>query len=120
MIKIPSWKINELYNLPTKVTKYTNIINISTHNKNSLNEASIECLDIFLNEARDLGWYPFITEVYNNNLEFEYVYSIDKDEYIFELYMLEKELTAFKDIGFIDEAKAKVLQNKISTFKEMI
>jgi hypothetical protein len=55
------------------------------------------------------GWYPFVSEIYNDNFIYENVVKINKDEIIFQLLVLEKEINKldFLDLD-IDTVKEKI------------
>ena len=64
-----------------------------------------------------MGWYPFVSEVFNTN-EFnpvlERISTIRKDEYIFQVLMLEQEvdiLSQFSDVDII-ELKSRIQKAK--------
>ncbi len=88
MKKIPSWQLNENF-------------------KKELKE--------FLNEAEDNGWYPLVSETFKGkDLAYLFeVFTISKDNYIFDLLMLEKELDLIVEFGDIDrQFTLKVQQNQ--------
>lgn len=82
-------------------TIFDEIISIATSNINELPDNDLSCLVELLDNARECGWYPFVSVYYySNGVEFddriEEIAEIKKDPYIWEVLMLEKELPIIK------------------------
>jgi hypothetical protein len=98
-------------------TKFDDVIALAVSHENELNENDLTSLNEFLDDMRDNGWYPFVSKIMESvdSIDtLEYVYSIPKDEHIFQLYMLEKEYKSLDGFGTIDVADVK---QKIEYFK---
>ena len=103
MNKIPSWKLNENCEvLSKKAGPFSEIISKSLSYTHSLNESFLKDANVLLDKARLVGWYPFISEVYNtpeNVSKYDYLSIVDKDEIIFEVLMLAKEIDILESLS---------------------
>ena len=118
MLRNPSWKINESFKMMNN--KYDEIIRKSIQYTNELNEEDTSTVHSLLEEASLRGWYPFVSEIYNNpnNIhKYEYIIDIQKDETIFELLMLEAEVDILSEFSDIDLESFK---NRIKVAKGML
>ena len=115
MQKQPSWKIEEIDISLNK--KYKSILETSIKYKNTINENDYEFINTLLEDATMMGWYPFVSEVFNAN-EFnpvlERISTIKKDEYIFHVLMLEQEVDILSEFSEVDviELKARIQKAK--------
>jgi len=114
MKKIPSWKLNESFKKFNN--RYDRILATATRYTNTLNENDMSQAVTLIEQARELGWYPFVSDVYTNTLlvsEYEAVASIKKDEIIFEVLMLESEIDILSEFSDFDVTQMKSEIKKI-------
>ena len=95
---------------------YNEILELSIKNEYHLKHYHLLELDDFLQEARDNGWYPFVTEIIKGNYSYEYIYFIEKNEIIFDLLMFEKEYFILEDFVSAD---LEYYKERIKYFKDL-
>lgn len=118
MKRNPSWKINEDFKLLNN--EYDDIIKTAIQYQNTLNENNLQKVEELLDEASLRGWYPFVSEIYknpNNVHKFDYIDGLKKDEIIFGILMLEKEVDILEDFG---EINLEDFKNRIKIAKDKL
>lgn len=103
-------------------TKFDEIVAIATSYDNELSESDKTELNEILNDARDNGWYPFVSVYYFNESvdlfdeRIEAIANVKKDPYIWEVLMLGKELPIIKK-EFSEDFDEKAFRTRLNAFK---